>query len=785
MATTPTRANTSPDDPQPAPGIPATPALAALRTAAAVYLDDNERATIERAYAFAAERGASDADLRDYAANGAILAGMRVDVTGIVAGMLQHLVIDAATSAVKPDLAGQVAAAFGPDVGYLIENIAHFTAIERRKGKRVAGKAPARAGDDAPADRRAKERDDQARRAQIETIHKMFMAMGDDPRIVVFKLADHLRLMRDRDGSPVVVRELALEARDIYAPLAARLGMARIEAELEDLAFAQLEPAEFRRVTNLVAQERAEQRDYIERVCEMLKAEAAKIGIEVSVSGRFKHLWSIYRKLVRNGWDIRQIYDLIAFRIIVPDVPDCYAILGQVHALWPPKEDRIKDFIAHPKPNGYQSLHTTVFCLDKRLAEIQIRTREMHQNAEFGIAMHWYYKDAGDTARLDKRLNSWLQQLRDWQSDLRQLTTAQEFVASTREEIGTRSQVFVFTPQGDVKDLPSGSTPVDFAYRIHSDLGDHCAGARIITPGTQVSQRLVPLDYVLESGQIIDIITRKDAHPTRDWLAFVRTHAARSHITRYLKQHERDIYVAIGRERFEREARSAGIGSIEDISDELLGDVAAIFKFETLEDLLAAIGGDTVRPAAVVQEIVARRSGIAPAPVPADDLPPITTPLPSSEAVLNLAGAGGLLARLANCCHPLPGDEIEGYISRGRGIVIHHRRCRSLMRLREREEGRLVAVTWDQMRLDRYEAAVIVLARDRTGLMRDVTQQAQEMKINLGSVSSTTSRKGYATILLTLQITMPRQLDDALARMRAIKGVERAERDLRSLTPVS
>jgi GTP pyrophosphokinase len=754
------------------------------------YLQSSDVVLLDSVAQFAATQTTSAVQLRDILTVGAILADMRIDATGITAGMLQHLAIDPVSNSIIPDVAEGVNQAFGADVAYLIQNIAHFTSIESQRKNRQFTNQP-----------RRNEDSEQNHRLQLEKIRKMFVSMGDDPRIVIFKLADHLLKVRGTDLPPDEATLWAEESRDIYAPLAARLGMSRVESELEDRAFAQLEPEEFRRVSNLVEQVRKEQRDYIERVCAMLKDEAAKIGIEAEVSGRYKHLWSIYRKLQRNGWDIHQVYDLIAFRIVVPTVPDCYAMLGQVHALWPPREDRIKDFIAHKKANGYQSLHTTVFCLDRRLAEIQIRTAEMHQNAEYGVAMHWYYKDVGDEAQLDKRLGPWIKQIQDWQADLQQRTTAQEFVASGQDGVGTRSQVFVFTPHGDVKDLPQGSTPVDFAYQIHTKLGDHCAGARIIPSGAQMTRRMVPLDYELESGQIVEIITRENAHPTRDWLKFVRTHAARSHINRYLKLHERDIYITVGHDRLELETRKAGLGNLDGIGEEALRLVTDQLHYHSVDELFAEIGGDTLRTSVVVQALQAYLKSIAPLAPPVEAPLPITSTLPTSDAVLNLAGVGGLLARLGNCCHPLPSDPIIGFISRGRGIVIHHVRCRSLKRLREREEERLVQVNWQQMRLDRYEAPLVVYANDRTGLMRDVTQQIQEMKINMLAVGSMTNRKGLATISLTLQLQVlnPRKRDDgtvippaevvmqlveeAIRRIHAVRDVIAVQRDTRALIP--
>ncbi len=748
-----------------------------LNQIAAEYLPLSDQTLLLRCCHFADTLSTTLDQVQACIEEGIILAEMRIDATGIITGIVQHLAIDPASNTLIPAVTERIAQEFGPDSTYLLESIARFSAIEQRKGKRVS-QAPR--ASDLPGDRHTRDRDDKAQRDQIEKIRKMFVAMGDDPRVVVFKLAEHLQRMRSRNLSADELRALAKEARDIYAPLAARLGMSRIEAELEDLAFERLDPDECRRVKNLVAQVRAEQQAYIQEVCAVLRAEAARHGIDAEVSGRFKHLWSIYRKLVRNGWDISQVYDLVAFRIIVPRVEDCYAMLGQVHALWKPNQDRIKDFIAHRKPNGYQSLHTTVFCLGNRLAEIQIRTHEMHQNAEYGVATHWYYKDIGDNASYDKKLRKWLQQLRDWQSDLQQhVDTKEEAELTTIDPSPSRQQVFVFTPHGDVRDLPSGSTPVDFAYRIHSTLGDHCAGARIITNGPTLTPRLVPLDYELQNGEIVEILTRKDAHPTRDWLSFVHTHAARNHINRYLKEHERDIYIAVGRERFERESRSAGLGTIDSIGEELLRAAAEEHGYATTEDMFAAIGGDTLRSSKVLQGL----SSQIVSHLPEKKEPEISAnvALPSAEAVLNLAGAGGLLARLANCCHPLPGDPIAGYISRGHGIVIHHTACRSMQRLRERERERLVEVDWDQMRLNRYEAGIVVIAQDRRGLLRDVTQQIHEMKVNMGAVSTTTSRKGLATIALTLQISEVRQLDEAIARIRAIRDIETVSRDLRNL----
>ncbi len=755
------------------------------------YLPVSDQTLIDEVCSFIAQYATDEAQVRDILNVSIILGDMHIDATGITAGMIQHVAVDPEKHAVIAELGRRVTDEFGADVYYLLENVAHFSAIEAQRRNKHFTSTP-----------RKRESTEQARHAQLEKVRKMFVAMGDDPRIVVFKLADHLAQMRQRAMPPDDLLLLAEESRDIYAPLAGRLGMGRVEAELDDLAFAIVQPEDFRRVTNLVEQVRQEQKGYIDRVCQMLRDEGAKIDIIADVAGRYKHIWSIYRKLARNGWDIHEVYDLIAFRVIVPTVGECYSMLGQVHGLWKPKEDRIKDFIAHRKANGYQSLHTTVFCLDMRLAEIQIRTPEMHQHAEYGAAMHWYYKDVGDNATLDKRLAPWVKQIREWKNDLQQRDDGDAATTIAAPDAATQQErIFVFTPHGDVKDLPRGSTPVDFAYQIHSDLGQHCAGARIIITGQQVTKRMVPLDYRLDNGQIVEIITRRDAHPTRDWLKFARTHAARSHINRYLKLHERDIYITVGRERLDAELRRASLGTLDALSEDVLHILTTQLDYEKPEELFADIGGDTLRTSAVIQALQAHLRTIAPAiPVPAttEEPRPQTQSLPTTDAVLNIAGVGGLLARLANCCHPLPGDPIIGFISRGRGIVIHHTHCRSLHRQREREAERLIGVDWAQMRLNRYDAPIVVFAHDRTGLVRDITQQVSEMKLNMQSVGSVTNRKGQATVSLTLQLhintdkrleerphaeVVRQSLDEAMRRFRTIKDVTEVQRDTHTLLP--
>jgi guanosine-3',5'-bis(diphosphate) 3'-pyrophosphohydrolase len=526
------------------------------------------------------------------------------------------------------------------------------------------------------------------------------------------------------------------------------------------------------------------------------------LGLHAEVSGRVKHLYSFYKKLRRSAGDVErledlkatldfsQIHDLVAFRILVDSTPDCYIALGHVHSLWRPKDGRIKDFIANPKPNGYQALHTTVFCEDDQLVEIQIRTFAMHDVAEYGVAMHWHYKDVGDRASASaKELLSWLRQLADWQRELRSATTNDsEFVEAVRDEIFDE-QIFVFTPKGEVKDLPVGSTPLDFAYRIHSKIGDKCAGARVTTEsgsgdGERLVTRMVPLDYELRSGDIVDIVTNRTAHPTRDWLNFARTAAARSKIRRYLKIHERDINIQIGRERLDRELKMLGVRGVEAVNEDAQNWLLNEYAKASFEDLLASIGGDDIRQHSVAVKLMdywqLRETRDGKEQKDEDEalaLPTTNRSAPSAR--LQVAGVSGLLTSLANCCNPLPGDDIVGFISRGKGAVIHRADCKNIGRYRERERERLVNVSWTSMGQQRYLAPIVITAHDRAGLIRDIATIVSEVGVNMTSVASNVSgSKEIARINATLEIDGLDQLQRLFVRLERVKGVMGVERDL-------
>jgi guanosine-3',5'-bis(diphosphate) 3'-pyrophosphohydrolase len=735
---------------------------------------------------------------------------MHIDAVGIASG----LVFEAVDSDLLP--LERVETTLGTPVARVVGSMLRMNILERKKrvGAQLITPEKTSVPNNATSSESENNREQKKqrirealRRQQAETVRKMFFAMSEDPRVVLLKLAYRLHAMRmvSAHTSSVSQQEMltmAQETREIYAPLAGRLGMSLVESELEDLAFEILEPDKYEWVRSEVEAESKQWRSYVDRVCTVLREEMQKLGLHAKVSGRVKHLYSFYKKLQRNAGDVErledlkaaadfsQIHDIIAFRILVDSTPDCYIALGHVHSLWKPKDGRIKDFIANPKPNGYQTLHTTVFCLEDQLVEIQIRTVAMHEMAEYGVAMHWHYKDVGDHATASaKELLAWLHQLADWQRELRSATANDtEFVEAVRDEI-FQEQIFVFTPKGEVKDLPVGSTPLDFAYRIHTKVGDKCAGARIITESgsgnnERLVTRMVPLDYELKSGEIVDIVTSRTAHPTRDWLNFTRTAAARSKIRRYLKIHERDINIQIGRERLDRELKVMGVRGVDVLTEEAQNWLINEYHKESFEDVLAAIGWDDIRQHAVAVKLIdlwqqrEQRDGKE---VKEEDepltLPGITKQMPSAH--LQVAGVSGLLTSLANCCCPLPGDEIVGFISRGKGAIIHRADCKNIGRYRERDRERLVNVSWTTIGYQHYLAPVVITARDRSGLIRDIAAVVAEIGVNMASVSSNVSMgKEMAVINATLEIDGLEQMQRVFARLEKVKGVIHVERDL-------
>jgi GTP pyrophosphokinase len=597
---------------------------------------------------------------------------------------------------------------------------------------------------------------------QAENIRKMLLAMAEDIRVVLIKLADRLHNMRTLYGLPSEKQvRIARQTQEIYAPLAERLGIWQIKWELEDLAFKVLEPEAYRELAKLLDTRRRGREDYISRAIAELEPRLAESGIEADLQGRPKHIASIHKKMLRKGAEFGEIYDVYAIRILVDEVRDCYAALGIVHALWRPIPGQFDDYIANPKNNLYQSLHTAVIALDGKPLEIQIRTHAMHQVSEVGIAAHWRYKEGTKSDREYDAKLAWLRQLMEWQRDVSD-SDATEFVEGIKLDI-FQDQVFVFTPKGDIKDLPAGATPLDFAYRIHTDVGHRTIGAK-------VNNRLVPLDYRLKNGDIVEIVTTKSEHgPSRDWLNLVRTSHAREKIRQWFKRKDRDENIVHGRESLERELRRLARKSLQAVGNEKIAEVAKTYQHETLDDFYAAIGYGAVSAAQVVA-----RLGVV------DDtevgLPTVAPTLPARTGGVRVKGVGDLLVRFAKCCHPIPGDPIVGFITRGKGVTVHLRSCPTV--LNEREVPRLIEVEWEAAPTQTYPIAIRVEAYDRTGLLNDITQVVAENKVNIMAASVQTNPDHTALLRATLQVASVSQLARVMSRIEGLKDVISVQRDL-------
>jgi guanosine-3',5'-bis(diphosphate) 3'-pyrophosphohydrolase len=595
---------------------------------------------------------------------------------------------------------------------------------------------------------------------QAENIRKMFLAMAEDVRVVIIKLADRLHNMRTLQFLPVEKQaRIAHQSMDIYAPLAHRLGMWQIKWELEDLSFKYIEPEKFRQLVDMLADRRKVRESFVTKSINILRKELAKVGLTADISGRPKHLYSIAKKMERKGVDFDEIYDVNAVRLLVDDVKDCYAALGVVHSLWRPIPGQFDDYIAMPKANMYQSLHTAVIGPDAKPLEVQIRTSQMHEVAEAGIAAHWRYKEGsrGDR-RYDEKL-AWVRQLIDWQ---REVADATEFVEGLKLEV-FQDQVFVFTPKGDVKDLPNGATPLDFAYRIHTDVGHRTIGAK-------ANNRLVPLDYRLHNGDIVEIITTKAAHgPSRDWLNIVQTSSAREKIRQWFKRQERDENISQGKDLLDRELRRLAHETLASIKTEKLMEIASHAPYKELDDFFAAIGYGAISPASVVSKLeIHDDAAIA--------LPEVAPPsAAASSGGVRVKGVGDLLVRFANCCSPIPGDPITGYVTRGKGVTVHRANCRSV--LSERDIERLIEVEWESVDQQTYPITVRIEAMDRPGLLNEITNVVAEYKVNIVAASIGTDPDGTAAITATLKVTSLDQLSKVLTRIERIRDITGVTRE--------
>jgi GTP pyrophosphokinase len=586
---------------------------------------------------------------------------------------------------------------------------------------------------------------------QAENLRKMLVAMAEDLRVVFIKLADRLHNMRTLDAlSPEKQHSIAQETLEIYAPLAHRLGIWELKWQLEDLAFRYLESEKYRQIVNLVAARRAQREDFIAQVIEVLKKDFEGVGIRAEISGRPKHIYSIHQKIERYsalGKHFDDIHDLLALRVLVGTVSDCYSAVGIIHSLWHPLPDEFDDYIANPKSNGYQSLHTAVMCFGTIPLEVQIRTRDMHYIDEYGVAAHWRYKQGQKADMHFEERISWLRQLIEWH---RELTGAEEFLESVKTDIFI-DQVFVYTPKGEIKDLPKGATPLDFAYRVHTELGHHCIGAK-------VNGRLVPLDYALKNGDVVEIMVTKGARgPSLDWLnphlGYVKTSHSREKIRQWFKKRERTENIERGRQILDKELKRLGII----IEREKL---AGLFNYTSLDDFLAAIGYGGITTHQIVVKLAAQQ---APPKVEVE----VTRPKPAPSAV-QVLGVGNLVTHLAQCCHPVPGDRVIGYITRSRGVTIHRQDCYNV--LHEDEKQRLVPVEWGKTD-SLYPVRIQVEAWDRVGLMRDITTIVAEEKVNIVSFSLTNHHEHTISLDFTLETEGLAQLSRLMRKIEAVRSV--------------
>ena len=697
-------------------------------------------ATLERAYRVA--ELAHDGQLRlsgepyitHPLAVAAILADLHLDTDALAAALLHDVVED------TPVEADQIREEFGATVEKLVAGVTKLGRIKLHSQAQV----------------------------QAENIRKMLIAMAEDLRVVLIKLADRMHNMRTIEALPEErQRRIAQETMDIYAPLAHRLGIWQMKAELEDLAFSVLDHDNYDRVRQEVHLRRRQRILVLEQACQRLEAELAEAGIQAEVLGRPKNLTSIFRKMQQGGKTIREIYDLVALRVICDDIRGCYGALGVVHALWKPIPGRFKDYIAMPKGNGYQSLHTTVVGEGGEPVEIQIRTREMHRTAEEGIAAHWHYKEGTrSNQRLDEGF-SWLRSLLEWQKEV---LDAERFVEHVRLDV-FQDEVFVFTPKGDVLSLPAGATAIDFAYRIHTDVGHRCLGAKI-------NSRMVSLDYSLHNGDIVEILTTRSERrgPSRDWLNFAKTSSAREKIRQWFKRERREENVTRGRELLDRELRRMRGIALASLPQPRLLELAKEFRIPDLTDFFAAIGYGEVAARTAVLKFAAREEAATSvaAPEPASAIPLISRSAPSGG--VTVAGLADLMTNIARCCKPVPGERIRGYVTRGRGVTVHREDCVNMRHATDPQ--RIVEVEWDEGSRQVYPVRLRIEARDRTGLLRDVAIAIAESKVNLSGAAVEVDGAQAAVISAVVDIASLTELSRLLERLEGVRDVQQVMREV-------
>ncbi|WP_246566701.1 RelA/SpoT family protein [Tissierella simiarum] len=660
-----------------------------------------------------------------------ILADLNMDTATIIAGLLHDIIEDTNTTYEK------VVEEFGTEIADLVEGVTKLKKLQYKTKQEN----------------------------QAENLRKMVMAMAKDIRVIIIKLADRLHNMRTLEYmSDAKKKEKALETIEIYAPLAHRLGISKIKWELEDLSLRYLDPAGYYDLVEKVSKRRREREAYVKKLIESLSKKLDEMDISYEISGRPKNFYSIYKKMVYQGKSFEQIFDLTAIRIIVDNIKDCYGVLGIVHTMWKPIPGRFKDYIAMPKPNMYQSLHTTVIGPQGEIFEVQIRTWEMHRTAEYGIAAHWKYKEGVVKAdNFDEKL-TWLRQLLEWQKDLKD---PKEFMETLKIDFFT-DEVFVFTPRGDVINLPNGSTPVDFAYRVHTAVGNNCVGAK-------VDGRIVPLDYKLKNGNIVEVITSTNSNgPSRDWLKIVKSNQAKNKIRQWFKLKERDLNITRGKEILEKEIKRQGYKLTEILKDEWIKGTTNKLSINSVEDLYAALGYGSITVNQVLSKLkeyyndyykIKDEKGFVESKIQQSTQKKEKKPTQG----VTIKGLDNIKVRFSKCCNPVPGDDIVGYITRGRGVSVHRTDCPNVSDVDGTE--RFIEVEWDFHKKASYPAEIQIKATDKSGLLTEITQKITDSDLGLLSLNARTNKEKLVIINITLEIKDIEQLRDLMRKIKRIKGV--------------
>ncbi|NLM46439.1 MAG: bifunctional (p)ppGpp synthetase/guanosine-3',5'-bis(diphosphate) 3'-pyrophosphohydrolase [Firmicutes bacterium] len=698
------------------------------------YPVEPDLALLERAYRFAVnahqgqKRFSGELYITHPLGVAQILAELELDLDTIIAGLLHDVVEDTEVTL------EQIEKEFGPDIAMLVDGVTKLSKLEfKSKEER-----------------------------QAENLRKMFLAMAKDIRVLLIKLADRTHNMRTlKYLTSIKQQAISRETLEIYAPLAHRLGIYKIKWELEDLAFRFLERDHYYALVDKLAKKRREREAFINQAIAMLQPKLEEVNIKANISGRPKHLYSIWQKMKEQNKEFHEIYDLTAIRIIVDSLKDCYGALGVVHTLWKPIPGRFKDYIAMPKPNMYQSLHTLVMVGKNELLEVQIRTWDMHRTAEYGIAAHWRYKEKKDSkqdAEFERKL-SWLRQIMELQQDSRD---ASEFMENVKLDLFA-DEVFVFTPKGDVIDLPAGSIPLDFAYKIHTDIGHRCIGAR-------VNGRLVPLDYELKTGDIVEILTSKQGSPSRDWLNMVKSSGARAKIRAWFKKERREENLAKGKELLEKELRRQELDPPSYLKPSLVAEIGKKFNLHSEEDVYVAVGLGGISPQQAVarlKEEYRKKYGQPEQEETVREFKPQKAESKTGRGV-RIAGIDNVLLRFAKCCTPVPGDSIVGLVTRGRGVSVHRSDCPNLKQV---DPSRLLEAAWEESAEGSYPVEIEVSAMDRHQILSDVVNAVAETKVNITALNARSNRDGTATIYMTVTVMDVNHLENVINRINRVRDV--------------